>query len=49
VTDVADHDLYAPEAISVVDRSETAKAMAIAKQTVYPVFQVELSQDQSIS
>ncbi|MDQ5934872.1 MAG: HDc protein [Cyanobacteriota bacterium erpe_2018_sw_21hr_WHONDRS-SW48-000092_B_bin.40] len=46
VTDVADHDLYAPEAISVVDRSETAKAIAIAKQTVYPVFQVELSQDQ---
>lgn len=46
VTDVADHDLYAPEAISVVDRSETEKAIAIAKQTVYPVFQVELSQDQ---
>ncbi len=47
VTDVADHDLYAPEAISVVDRSETEKAIAIAKQTVYPVFQVELSQDQT--
>lgn len=47
VTDVADHDLYAPEAISVVDRSETEKAIAIAKQTVYPVFQVDLSQDQA--
>lgn len=47
VTDVADHDLYAPEAISVVDRSETAKAVAIAKQTVYPVFQVDVSQDQA--
>ncbi|MFA6212226.1 MAG: HDIG domain-containing metalloprotein [Candidatus Obscuribacterales bacterium] len=47
VTDVADHDLYAPEAISVVDQSETAKAVAIAKQTVYPVFQVDASQDQA--
>ena len=47
VTDVADHDLYAPEAISVVDRNETEKAMAIAKQTVYPVFQVDLSQDKA--
>ncbi|MDP3507825.1 MAG: HDIG domain-containing protein [Candidatus Melainabacteria bacterium] len=47
VTDVADRDLYAPEAISVVDRSETEKAIAIAKQTVYPVFQVDLNQDQA--
>ncbi|CAN5136906.1 HDIG domain-containing protein [soil metagenome] len=46
VTDVADHDLYAPEAIAVVDRSETAKAVALAKQTIYPVFQVDVSQDQ---
>ncbi len=47
VTDVSDRDLYAPEAISVIDRSETEKAIAIAKQTVYPVFQVDLGQDQA--
>ncbi len=47
VKDIADRDLVAPEDISVIDRAETDKAIAIAKQSIIPVFQVDRSRDQA--
>ncbi len=47
VKDIADRDLIAPEDISVIDRIETDKAIALAKQSIIPVFQVDRGRDQA--
>ena len=44
--DIADRDLFAPQAASVVDRAETEKAIEKARQSIIPVFQVDRSRDQ---
>lgn len=43
--DVSDRDLIAPQATSVIDRSETEKSIEKARQNVIPVFQVDRSRD----
>ncbi|MBX9940284.1 MAG: HDIG domain-containing protein [Candidatus Obscuribacterales bacterium] len=43
--DVSDRDLIAPQATSVIDRSETEKSIEKARQNVIPVFQIDRSRD----
>lgn len=47
VKDVADRDLIAPEDAEVIDKSQTEQAIALAKQSIIPVFQVDRNHDRA--